>query len=73
MTIYSVDTDLGKVPVESKDSDGSVYSKDASRFVPSVEIPIPVNTETKERTFTITVLVSNYGFIGSSMMKVLSE
>ena len=56
-----VDTDLGKVPVEAKGSDGTVCGKDASRYVPVVEIPIPENTETNDRTFTIWINGENTG------------
>ena len=48
-----IDTDLGKVAVEARGSDGNTYSKDASRFNPIAEIPIPENTKTTDRTFSI--------------------
>lgn len=49
----NIDTDLGKVAVEARGSDGNTYSKDASRFNPVAEIPIPENTKTTDRTFSI--------------------
>lgn len=51
--IVNIDTDLGKVAVEARGSDGNTYSKDASRFNPVAEIPIPENTKTTDRTFSI--------------------
>ena len=48
----TVDTDMNKVPVDIKTPDGVVYSKDASRWTPVVEIPIPENTG-DERTLSI--------------------
>lgn len=56
-----IDTDLGKVDVEAKGSDGNTYSKTASRFAPVAEIPVPENTKATDRTFSIWVNGTNTG------------